>query len=84
MFSLTNLSSMYLGLGNPMAQLWGQQLDLPSWSHKTIFSYQGLKEFFEVYGFRVEKIVGTGYFPARFGKIDPRHGHFITIKAYKK
>lgn len=86
MFSLTNLSSTYMGLGNPLAQWRGKKLDLPSWSHKTIFSYRGLKEFFEVYGFEVIDLYGAGYFPApaRIGRVDPRHAHFITIKVRKK
>jgi len=85
MFSLTNMSDRYLGVGNPFAQFRGKKLELPSWSHKTIFSYQGLKEFFEVHGFKVLSIEGAGYFPApaRIGKRDPRHAHFITIKVQK-
>ena len=85
MFSLTNLSSEYLGLGNPLAQQRGKKLDLPSWSHKTIFSYLGLRELFEAYGFKVETVAGAGYFPlpAGLGKVDPRHAHFITIKVTK-
>ena len=85
MFSLTNMSDRYLGVGNPFAQFRGKKLDLPSWSHKTIFSFQGLKEFFEVHGFTVLAIEGAGYFPApaKLGKRDPRHAHFITIKIQK-
>ncbi|MDM8562542.1 hypothetical protein QUF54_04230, partial [Candidatus Marithioploca araucensis] len=37
------------------------------------------------FGFKVESILCSGYYPLPnwFAKIDPRHGHFITIKARK-
>lgn len=85
MFSLTNISSKKSGIGNPLAIHRGKVIDLSSWTHKTIFNYRGLLEFFEVYNFVNIKIVGAGYypFPPSFGKIDPRHSHYITIKCYK-
>ena len=84
-FSLTNLSSKKSGIGNPLAIHRGKTIDLSSWTHKTIFNYRGLKEFFEAYNFKNTKIVGSGYYPlpAFFGKIDPRHSHYITLKCYK-
>ncbi|MEW6407948.1 MAG: class I SAM-dependent methyltransferase [Patescibacteria group bacterium] len=84
-FSLTNLSSKKSGIGNPLAIHRGKTIDLSSWTHKTIFNYRGLKEFFEAYSFKNTKIVGSGYhpLPAFFGKIDPRHSHYITLKCYK-
>jgi ubiquinone/menaquinone biosynthesis C-methylase UbiE len=84
-FSLTNISSKTSGIGNPLAIHRGKKIDLASWTHKTIFNYRGLKEFFEAYNFKKTKIVGAGYhpLPAFFGKIDPRHSHYITIKCYK-
>lgn len=85
-FSLTNISSKKLGVGNPLAILGGKVIDLPSWTHKTIFNYRGLKDFFSIYGFENIKIHGAGYYPlpSFLGQIDPRHSHFITLKAYKK
>jgi len=84
-FSLTNISSKKMGIGNPLAIHRGENISLSSWTHKTIFNYLGLKEFLEKYNFKVSKIDGAGYypFPAFFGKIDIRHSHFLTIKAYK-
>lgn len=85
-FSLTNISGKKSGIGNPLSIHRGETIDLDSWTHKTIFNYRGLKEFFEAYNFINIKIVGAGYYPlpAFFGKIDPRHSHFITLKCYKK
>lgn len=85
MFSLTNLSSKRAGIGNPLALHRGENIELSSWTHKTIFSFRGLVEFFEAHGFKVAKVLGAGYFPlpTRVASLDPRHGHFITIKVYR-
>lgn len=84
-FSLTNLSAKRLGIGNPLAIHRSEVIELSSWTHKTIFNYRGLLEFAEVHGFRGPTIRGAGYFPfpARLGTLDPRHAHFITLKAVK-
>jgi len=85
MFSLTNLSTMRLGLGNPLALHRGEKDHLGSWTHKTIFSYCGLIDFLEAHGFRSVKVKGAGYYPlpSWVGKLDPRHSHFITAICYK-
>jgi len=84
-FSLTNVSAKRLGIGNPMALHRGERQDLSSWTHKTIFNFRGLKELCGVYGLGDSRIFGAGYFPlpARLGRLDPRHAHFITISAVK-
>jgi len=84
-FSLTNISEKQLGIGNPLALLRGQKLKLSSWTHKTIFNYRGLYEMLSLYEFEDIKISGAGYhpLPPYFGKIDPRHSHYITLKGYK-
>jgi SAM-dependent methyltransferase len=84
-FSLTNLSEKRLGIGNPLALHRGENNHLKSWTHKVLFSYRGLKEFFECHGFEVTALRGAGYYPlpAIFGKWDPRHAHFITVVARK-
>jgi ubiquinone/menaquinone biosynthesis C-methylase UbiE len=58
--------------------------------HNKIFAYGGLKEIFELYQFKVESLLGSGYYPMPTrslmkiaGRIDPRHTHFITIKVKK-
>ena len=84
-FSLTNMSPKLSGIGNPLAIHRGKQIDFPSWTHKTIFSYRGLIEFFQAYGFIDTVIVGAGYHPLPpiLGKLDARHSHYITLKARK-
>lgn len=84
-FSLTNFSSRKQGIGNPLALHREDEMNLASWNHVRIYNIRGLKEYFEAYGFVVEKIKGAGYFPfpAFFGNIDRTHSHFITFKIKK-
>lgn len=89
-FSSAIMSTRAIGVGNPLSInrsvfREGTPSYLKAWTHKIIFNYRGLKEFFNVHGFKNGIIKGAGYYPlpAKFGKIDPRHAHFITIKAYK-
>jgi ubiquinone/menaquinone biosynthesis C-methylase UbiE len=57
--------------------------------HNTVMAYKALKKILRVYGFRVEKITGSGYYPfprpiARFlCRLDPAHSHFLTVKSRK-
>jgi len=85
-FSLTNVSEKMSGLGNPCALHRGKPPYMGTWTHKTIFSYRGLIEMFDAYGFEDLKVAGAGYFPlpARLGAIDARHSAFITIRARKQ
>lgn len=84
-FSLTNISPNYFGLGNPLAPHYKEKMPNPdSWQHIRVFAYRGLIEHIEEVGFKVEKIVGAGYYPFNFlSNIDPRHSAFLTIKARK-
>jgi len=84
-FSLTNFSSKKKGIGNPLSLHGGNALELDSWNHVRIYNIRGLKEYFEAFGFVVEKIKGAGYFPlpAFFGNLDKIHSHFITFKIRK-
>jgi len=86
MFSLTNVSARRAGIGNPLAIHRDKESCLDSWTHKTIFNYRGLREIFETYGFRVVAIKGSGYypFPSVVGRWDPRHSHFLTVRAEKQ
>lgn len=81
MFSLTNLSALGGGVGNPAALHRNEPGQLKSWTHKVIFNYRGLLEFFQLHGFKDGRIKGAGYYPlpSIFGALDPRHSHFITI-----
>ena len=86
-FSLTNFSSKKQGIGNPLALHRGNNSikRLDSWNHIRIYNIRGLKEYFDIFNFKVEKIEGAGYFPfpAFFGKIDKVHCHFMTFKIRK-
>jgi len=57
--------------------------------HIRVFAYQGLRDIFSVYSFKIEEIIGAGYPPfigwlARLSaQIDPRHATFNLIKVRK-
>lgn len=84
-FSLTNVSSRSAGLGNPVALHRGEGEFAKPWEHLRVFAYRGLKELFELNGFDVLGVEGSGYYPlpARLGKRLPRHSAFITVIARK-
>jgi ubiquinone/menaquinone biosynthesis C-methylase UbiE len=80
------ISSKYQ-IGNPYSLHYKEQLN--SFPHVHIFTIQGLRDIFEVYGFYVEKVRGIGYFPFPnqvskfFEAIDPTHTYFLAIKVKK-
>jgi SAM-dependent methyltransferase len=84
-FSLTNMSRLMSGVGNPLALHRGGQQTLQSWRHRTIFNYRGLVEILAVHGLTPIRILGAGYYPlpAHMGRVDARHSHFVTVKAVK-
>lgn len=85
-FSLTNVSRERLGLGNPFAIHRAEEgLELESWQHLRVFAHRGLRELFEAHGFKVERLVGAGYYPLprRLASVDSRHAAFLTVKARK-
>jgi hypothetical protein len=45
-----------------------------------------LTEVLDIHGLRPVHVSGAGYYPlpSAVGKIDPRHSHFITVKAVKQ
>ena len=83
-FSLSNMSVVSGGIGNPLAlhKTSGAQ---SSWTHKTIFNYLGLKDLFRAYNFELIEIKGAGYFPlpGSLGLLDVRHSHFLALSARK-
>jgi SAM-dependent methyltransferase len=83
-FSLTNVSAQRLGIGNPIGVHRGEDEHRgESWQHQRVFAYRGLAELYEAHGFRVEAVLGAGYYPlpSRVANIDPRHAAFLTVKA---
>ena len=67
----------------------GSCVDRAGPAHRRIFTMGALKELLEYYGFKVERAIGTGFFPlpnpiARIMcHIDKRHATDIVIKARK-
>ena len=75
-------------VGNPMRMANYTGYD-KSGMHVKIFTSRGLRELLELYGFKIEKFYGAGYYPFSsyiskiFSKIDPTHTAFIGAKARK-
>lgn len=84
-FSATNVSKLRAGLGNPLALHRGSGEIDPSWTHKTVMNYRGLVELLQAHEFVIARVLGAGYhpFPARIGRIDVRHAHFLAVRAGK-
>ncbi len=86
-FSMSNYSAKG-NIGNPFA-LWdgsnAQSLNPTSWQHNRLFSYYALKDIFKKYGFQIEKIQTSGYYPlwGKLSRLDPIHGHWIAVKIRK-
>jgi SAM-dependent methyltransferase len=85
-FSLTNVTSTRMGLGNPLAvhrhSDWrGEWRE--TWQHRRVFAYRGLTELLEAHGLEVEQVLGAGYYPLprRLARLDPRHAAFLAVKA---
>jgi len=84
-FSLTNMSSRKRGVGNPLALLREDEPGLESWNHVRVYNIRGLKEYFEIFGFKAEEVRGAGYFPlpSFLGNLDKIHSHFVSFKIRK-
>ena len=82
--------STHKRIGIPNKLDFSSDNSMPSWLHIKIFTYFGLKSFFNMHGFKVEQIKSAGYYPFppqvsnALSKLDPVHTHFITIKVMKK
>jgi len=78
-------------IGNPLSPYYG--IKIPNKDvylmHRKIFTYQSLREIFEFHSFKVEKLIGAGYYPfpkwlsSALSSLDPRHAAFMMIKAKK-
>ncbi|MCL4553514.1 MAG: class I SAM-dependent methyltransferase [Candidatus Marsarchaeota archaeon] len=84
-FSLTNVSGIKSGIGNPLAIHSGQDGNVFPMQHHRIFTLRALQELLVLHGFRNIKSRGAGYYPlsSKFGLIDPKHAHFITVRGEK-
>lgn len=59
-------------------------------THVRVFAYRPFKQLFELHGFKVESLLGAGYYPMplkflakAMSRIDPRHAHLMTTKVRK-
>jgi methionine biosynthesis protein MetW len=58
--------------------------------HRRIPTYRGLKELLEFHGFKIEQIIGVGYYPfpryiAKFlSRFSPKHSVYLTMKVRKE
>lgn len=85
-FSLVNVSSKTAAVGNSLAPHTGEDFwEEDTWQHQRVFTTKGLKHLSELFSFKVESILGAGYYP--FGNVlsslDPYHSAFVTFKLRK-
>jgi len=82
--------SSYVKIGNPLSIHYQDKITDVGLLHHKIFTYTALTELFEIHGFKVENVLGGGYYPFPsflsriFSRWDPRHAHFLVIKVRKK
>ena len=84
-FSLTNVSRLRSGIGNPLANLRSAEPQAAGWAHQRLFSYRGLAELATACGFIGVQVLGAGYYPlpTAVAHLDPRHAAFITVVGNK-
>lgn len=84
-FSLTNVSRLRGGIGNPIAlNAMNDGFEFPLQHHR-IFSLRGLTELLAVHSFSKIGSAGSGYhpLPPQIGRIDASHAHFICAYGTK-
>jgi SAM-dependent methyltransferase len=82
----TNFSMIKMSVGNPLAPNEGEKMRFAEpWQHIRVLSCKGMKEIFEINGFKQEKYLGSGYypFPSFFAKLDPTHSAFMAVRFRK-
>jgi SAM-dependent methyltransferase len=85
-FSLTNISDRRSGIGNPLALHRGEAGTVFPMQHHRLLTLRGLKHLLREHGFYHLAARVAGYYPlpAKYGRLDPRHAHFITVAGRKK
>lgn len=81
-FSLVNAPMQTAALGNPLAPHNDEEFwTFKTWQHIRVFTLKGLIHLFELYGFKIEKKLGSGYYPIGnwVAKFDLTHCAFITL-----
>ncbi len=88
-FSLTNISALSSGVGNPVALHRGEAGTDVFMQHLRIFAPRGLKELAALHGLEPVALRGGGYFPFHgrlsdaLSQADPIHSIFIVLLARK-
>ncbi|SRR5258708_11366410 len=85
-FDLTNSSKKTWSIGNPFVvhknekSIYGK-----TFLHKCVYTTRWLKEWYQLYGLKLIKTRGAGYypFPPIFGRLDKRHAAYIIL-TFKK
>jgi len=84
-FSLSNVSSRKVGIGNPLS-LAPQQDGWPfPMQHHRLFTPKALRELFALDGLVDVRCLGAGYYPlpGRLGLVDSTHAALITVAGRK-
>jgi len=88
-FPMSIALSSHFRVGNSLQDNNLKPLTSQENPHIRVFAYQGLKDIFRVYAFKVERVAGSGYPPfwgwlgTFLAKVDPRHAAFNLIKVRK-
>ena len=101
--SFHNIFSLFLGkqpfsahvsneviLGNSLDPKHGMLHENKGEVHLRIFTMESLSELFEYYGFKVEQMIGVGYYPfpcplaAFLSRVERNHSVYITMKTRKQ
>ena len=84
--SNSNFSQKKKAIGNPLSPDAGEDMDKPeSWQHIRVLTTIAIKDIFEINGFKMEKLLASGYYPLPnfFSKLDKRHSAFMQVKFRK-
>jgi len=84
--SSSNFSQISYNVGNPLSLHASEATYLPeSWQHIRVLSIRGIKDIFQIHGFKVERVLGAGYYPlpSLFARLDPVHAAFLSCKFRK-
>ena len=76
-------------VGNPLFPRYLTERRSRHLGHVRLFTSRALRQLIEHHGFRVERLVGSGFYPfpgwisRTVSKIDPTHSVFLTLRARK-
>ena len=85
-FSMTNICTKKWSIGNPLSLVTDGHHD-PLMIHRAMFTYYALKEFLELYDFKIEVKINSGYYPFPnvlgdiLAKYDRRHSVYMAFIA---